>query len=62
MELDRALQLNILNQLKSVYPETIDRIKFMNDIDTPHFAGNFLYLKEHWLYICHLPVAFGLEY
>lgn len=49
MELDRKLQLKVLDFLRSAYPEPYD-LQELSEFDThPHFAGNLFYLEEHRL-------------
>ena len=49
MDLDRKLQLSILNELKTYYPKTIS-LQLMNCFKKDEdFNGNVIYLEEHGL-------------
>ncbi len=62
MKLDRALQLEILNQCRDVYPEELNLDQERQESDR-NYLGNVAYLYQHGLIACpsNQEEAFGLE-
>jgi hypothetical protein len=59
MRLNRAMQREILEELRRAYPETVDFQSRANFPD-PEFQGNLFYLHEHGLIAGNVREALNL--